>query len=250
MLSWSEIIKRLTALDTIFGSRSKKLAGINDADCLITTSLILDDADDSIAFPSNDMPTWFVRDRYFRVFGGANDGILYRVKDVVSSNKFTIYETIIADSGSFTLDGRLWKVHAETVITRESPTGGTMYNLDNLDETGIDGDGSCLAKVPVTHYHTDHIELWKLNVHPLGEKNNQNLIFTLPDGELFKEGKLNVYLSCLRLNGDQSDPKRDFDYFPDRSGFTLRLDPEDRWRLNCPPLQDESLLIDYIQDKP
>lgn len=249
-MSWTELVKQFIGLDVIFGTRTKKLGGINDNQYQVTANLVFDSFDDSITFPNNDMPPWVSIDRYFRVTGGLNDGFLYRIKNITTANKFTIYESVIPDTGNYTIDARLWRVHQNTVITRESPTGGTMYNLDNLIDTGVPRDGSSLAKVPVVHYHTDHIELWKLNIHPIGLKNNQNLIFILPDGELFKEGRINVYLSCLRLNGDQTDSERDFDYLPDRSGFTLNLDPSKRWRLNCPPLQDESLLVDYIQDKP
>jgi len=245
-ISWTELIKKFVGLDVLYGSRTKKIVGINDADCVITTDVSVDASDDTITFTGNDMPIWVEKDLYFRFIGGLNDGQLYRVKAVLASNRFETYESLITDTGNYTIDARLWKVHDDNTITRKSPTGGTMYNLDNLDDTGLTGDGSCLAKVPVVHYHAD--DPWKVNIHPIGEKNNVNLIFTLPDNETFVDRKLEVYLSGNHLNGDQDDPERDFSYLPDRSGFTVILDPEKWWRLNCPPLQYESLEITYLQD--
>lgn len=245
-MNWTDLIKKIIGLDVIFGAKSKKLAGINDAAFIITTDIVLDTVDDSITFTNNDMPEWVQKDRYFRVFGGLNDDILYRVKEVVSSNKIEVYENIITDVGNYTLDARLWQVHNDNTITRKSPTGGTMYNLDNLNNTGIEGDGSYLAKVPVVHYHNN--DPWKVNVIPIGEKNNQNLIFILPDNEVFVDGKLEVYLSGLHLNGNQNDPERDFEYLPDRTGFVILIEPNKYWRLNTPPMQFESLEITYLQD--
>lgn len=85
------------------------------------------------------------------------------------------------------------------------------------------------------------------NEVPLGNKDNQNLFYTtnfefIPDS-------LEVYLSGTMLNGDQSDPDRDYDIVPtgpnQNKGFELRLDPNKYWRLNAPPLQNESLIVNY-----
>ena len=244
-MSWTELVKNFVGLDVIFGVRTKKLGGINDADCIITTDVVTDNADNSITFTGNDMPIWLIKERYFRFVGGANDGSLFRVKEIISSNKITIYEVLVSDTGNYTIDARLWRVHFDNTISRKSPSGGTMFNLDNLDDTGVPEDGSCLAKNVVVHYHDD--DPWKVNVHPIGEKNNLNLIYVIPDSETFIYGKLEVYLSGNHLNGDQDDPERDFSYLPDRSGFQIIIDPEKWWRLNSPPLKYESLEITYLQ---
>lgn len=244
--SWVEIVKKFIGLDVLFGPAKKKMAGINDAQCTITTDLSIDTVDDSITFTGGDMPDWVKVDKYFRIIGGANDGELFRVKEIVSSNKIVIYEDPVTDSGTLTFDARLWVVHQDNTITRKSPSGGTMFNLDNLNDTGVPEDGSCLAKVPVAHYHAH--DAWKVNIVPIGDKNNQNLIFILPNSETFVYGQLEVYLSGLHLNGDQSDPDRDYNYLPDLNGFEIILRSNNRWGLNRPPLQGEPLTITYLQD--
>ena len=246
MLSWPNFIKKLIALDALWGSRSKKLAGINDKDKVSTVDVTIDGGTGTITFVSGDRPIWLNTDKYFRIADGVNAGSLFQVASV-GVDFVTVVEPITTDSGTRTLDGRMWVVHNDNTITRKGPDGGTMFRLDNMDTTGRP-DGSGIAKVYAVHYHAN--EPWRLNIRPDGAQDNQNLIFYLPNGETFVEGSLEVYLSCLHLNGNQTDTERDLLYLPDNSGFIIVLDPEDRWRLNRPPLQDEPLLINYLLDLP
>jgi len=235
-------VKKLLVFDVIFGARTKKLAGINDKDNLIVTDLVISDTDNSITFPNNDLPTKFLKiDGYFRIFGGPNNKDLFSVKEI-TGNKLYVNETVSNDTASRTIDARMWVVHDDNSISRESPTGGTMFNIDNMDDTGVDCDGSQIAKAYTEHYHTDEGERTKTGVIPDGNKDNDNLIYILPNGEVFVDGTLEVYLSHLHLDSDQFVPNAT------NTGFTIVIDPEDRWKLNCPPLQGESLTINYLQD--
>ena len=233
-------IKKLLIFDVIFGARTKKLAGINDKDNLITTNIVIDNIDNSITFTNNDLPNFLKKEgRYFVIFGGPNDQNLFTVKSF-NLNKIYVNEVVQNDTASRTIDARLWVVHNNNTISRKSPTGGTMFNLDNIVDTGNNCDGSQIANIYASHYHNPDER--RVNVIPDGQKNNQNLIFNLPNGEKFVSGTLEVYLSHLHLDTDQFIPHAD------RTGFTLVLEPNNRWKLNCPPLQDESLTINYLQD--
>lgn len=233
-------IKKLLIFDVIFGSRTKKLAGINDKDNVITTDVVISNVDNSITFPNNNLPDFLRKEGvYFRITGGPNNNALFTVKSF-SLNKLFVNETVQNDTASRTVDARLWVVHKDNSISRKSPTGGTMFNVDNMSDTGNACDGSQIAKVYTSHYHGP--EARKTNIVPEGNKNNQNLDFTLPNGEKFVSGTLEVYLSHLHLDTDQFIP------YPDNTGFTIVIEPQDRWKLNCPPLQGESLTINYLQD--
>lgn len=83
-----------------------------------------------------------------------------------------------------------------------------------------------------------------VNEIPAGDKDGVNLTYTT--AQPFIAGTLEVYLSGLKLIGDQSDPMRDYDEAGDLKGFTLLLEPNDRNRLNTPPCQDESLTVNYL----
>lgn len=87
----------------------------------------------------------------------------------------------------------------------------------------------------------------KKNQRPTGAKNNVNLTYIL--SEEFIPETLEVFLGGSQLNGDPTDPDRDFDIIntgPNTNkGFTIRLDAEQGHRLNCPPQQDESLYCNY-----
>lgn len=75
---------------------------------------------------------------------------------------------------------------------------------------------------------------------PSGLKNNQNLAYQTENE--FIPGSLKVYLSGLRL------ANVDFTTGVDNKSFTLILNPNDPDRLNCPPQQDETLIIDYLKN--
>lgn len=82
-----------------------------------------------------------------------------------------------------------------------------------------------------------------LNEIPGGVKNRVNLLFTTAFE--FIPGTLEVYLSGLHLNGDQSDPDRDFNVNGTNDGFTLILAPNKPFGLNCPPFKNEPLYVNY-----
>jgi len=84
----------------------------------------------------------------------------------------------------------------------------------------------------------DIIEFRK-NIIPIGNKNGINLSFQAP--EEFDPNTVEVFLSGLFLN-----KTLDFTIKPDNKTFIIVLEPNDPTRLNVPPLQDESLRINYI----
>jgi len=92
----------------------------------------------------------------------------------------------------------------------------------------------------------DSSDKYKTNVVPIGLKNGVNLDYVLPNNETFLEGSLNVFLSGIHLNGNQLDIDKDFEVYPDNSGFTILIDPSKSYRLNAPPKCMESLLISYM----
>jgi len=234
-------MRKLLVFDVIFGARTKKLAGINDKKNFITTDVVISDSDNSITFTSIELPSFFKIDGYFRIFGGPNNKELFRIRDI-NGNKILTYENVTNDSTARTLDARLWVVHEDNSISRKGPTGGTMFNLDNMEDTGVDCDASQIANIYISHYHTDHATNTKIGIVPEGNKNNNNLIFTLPADAKFVEGTLEIYLSHLHLDEDQ------FVANATNTGFTIIINPQDRWKLNGPPLQGESLTINYLQD--
>lgn len=153
-MALSNFLKKLIIFDAVWGTRSKKLAGINDGNNLTNESVVFSSVDNSIAFSTPNPPEFFQEDQYFRVFGGPNDGSLLRVKEI-QGNKIITYENVIAGSGAVTLDARLWVVHNNPAITRPTSTGSTMWNVHNRDDTGVEGDASKLAITFAEHYHDE-----------------------------------------------------------------------------------------------
>jgi hypothetical protein len=82
---------------------------------------------------------------------------------------------------------------------------------------------------------------------PAGVKNNVNLIYTTAD-EFIPE-TLEVFLSGIKLNGDQTDPDRDYTITTVGANankeFTIELNPANQHRLNQPPQQNEALYVNY-----
>ena len=81
------------------------------------------------------------------------------------------------------------------------------------------------------------------SIIPTGSKNNVNLEYFLPDEYI--AGTLEVFLSGNRLNGDQSDPDRDYTEDSTAKRFIIELDPENQHRLNAPPFQGEGFIVNY-----
>jgi hypothetical protein len=84
---------------------------------------------------------------------------------------------------------------------------------------------------------------------PIGGKNSTNLTYTTSFE--FIPATLEVFLSGVKLNGDQADPDRDYNIInvgPNQNkGFTLNLDTNKAHRLNAPPFQDEPLSVNYAK---
>lgn len=89
----------------------------------------------------------------------------------------------------------------------------------------------------------------KFNVIPTGDKDRVNTTYTVADE--FIPATLVVYLSGDKLNGNQTDPDRDFDIISTgpnmNKGFVLKLDPEKGHRLNDAPHDDEGLCCSYAK---
>lgn len=86
-------------------------------------------------------------------------------------------------------------------------------------------------------------EYVRRNVTPAGLKNGANLEYTIPNGEKFISGTLEVFLSCLKLT-----PGVNFEEYPDGTGFTIILEPENPYMLNVPPQQYEPLTVNFLLD--
>lgn len=152
-MSASKFLKQLFIWDVLFGARTKKLAGINDSNNKIQENVTFSDTDNSITFPG-EVPKWFQVDGFFRVFGGGNDGRLFRVKEI-QFDKIITYENIISDSGLRQLDARLWVVHNNRKISRPTSTGSTMFNVHNRQNTNTPDDASAIAFTFAEHYHDE-----------------------------------------------------------------------------------------------
>jgi len=152
-MSISEFLKQFVIWDVIFGARSKKLSGINDGNNRATSEVIFSSIDNSITFQNN-VPRFFQRDSYFRVFGGTNDSRLLRVLEI-QNNRIITYENLINDNGLRTLDARLWVVHNNSKISRPTSTDSTMFNVHNRDITMIEGDASAIALTFAEHFHDE-----------------------------------------------------------------------------------------------
>ena len=85
--------------------------------------------------------------------------------------------------------------------------------------------------------------IYMTSVTPAGSKNNVNLEYFVPDEYI--PGTLEVFLSGVRLNGNQSDSKRDYTEDSTAKRFIIELDSENQNRLNAPPFQDEGLIVNY-----
>jgi hypothetical protein len=152
-MSVSKFLKQFIIWDVLFGARTKKLAGINDSNNQIQENVTFSDVDNSVNFPGK-VPYWFQVDEYFRVFGGDNDGRLFRVKEI-QFDKVITHENLINDTGVRQLDARLWVVHNDPKISRPTSTGSTMFNVHNRENTITPDDASSLAFAFAEHYHDE-----------------------------------------------------------------------------------------------
>ena len=149
-------IKNLLAHNVLFGLRTKKLTGINDSTHTFTGNIDIQ-APDTITFPL-EIPQYLEVGRYFRVTGGggANEDLLFRVDSL--SGLDLIVDTSVNNLTNFnglaTVDARFAIVHNDENISRINAIGKTIYNTNNFTTTGVEGDGSEIAKVCDDHYHS------------------------------------------------------------------------------------------------
>jgi len=153
-MNFTSFIKKLLAFDVLFGAKSKKLSGIKDANNLITDAITISSINKTITL-TQEIPSYLNVDQYFRITSGVNAGNLFRVKSL-GPNTIEVYESISNDSGSITLDARLWVVHDDPTISKAGASGSTVFNVNNTNTTGLD-DGSGVAGVNADHYHGDSI---------------------------------------------------------------------------------------------
>lgn len=134
-----------------------------------------------------------------------------------------------------TMHAPLIHAAAEIQFALEYLNGGDPASITDIDKRNVQAAlESYFSKcgVPVTH------EI------PIGDKNRQNLEFETEFE--FIPGTLQVVLSGMLLNGNQSDPARDFEVDTSTyKKFTLLLAPNDASRLNSPPRQYETLFVNY-----
>ena len=149
-------IKKLIETNTIWGVRSKKLAGINDYANHITTNVNINSSDNSIDFAPLLVPDFIKIGQYIRVFAGTNDTRLFRVKRVFEGTKIEVHESVNDDIGVRRITARLWEIHDDPSISRPSSTGSTMFNVHNRSDTGLE-DASAVAFTYAEHYHDEAI---------------------------------------------------------------------------------------------
>lgn len=171
----------------------------------------------------------------------ADDIMMQDAENVMSASAGAILFSTITDTGDQVDAFRLPSLAGAPSAT---PTdGGEGYLVwDNLNDNLYAWDGAAWNNLSIVE------EVQRtFNEIPAGDLDNQNLLYTtefefIPDS-------LEVYLSGIRLNGDQNDPERDFDIITtganENKGFQLRIEPNKYWRLNGPPLQNESLIVNY-----
>lgn len=156
-MSYSSFLKKLQVFGALFGSKAKKLSGVQDKNNKITDSITFT-APNLIAL-TGPVPIFLVPQTYFRVKsgGGANQDVLFRVLSI-SGNTITVDNTnfvVNFGPGTATLDSRLAVVHNNPAISLLSPQGNTIFNADNDGVTTGLEDGN-LGNVFVDHYHGNH----------------------------------------------------------------------------------------------
>ena len=140
------------------------------------------------------------------------------------------------------------ELHAELIHSAAEIPFQTEYQ--NGTETATITDlGTCPNVQKLLEAYFSQVGIPRFNVLPTGVKNRVNTTFTV--SEEFIPDTLVVYLSGDKLNGNQSDPDRDFDIISTgpntHKGFILRLDPEKGHRLNDAPHDDEGLCCSYAK---
>ena len=116
---------------------------------------------------------------------------------------------------------------------------------NNGDPASIDLQGKNVQRILEEYWSKVGIPI--KGEQPTGLKDSINLTY-VTDNEFIPE-TLEVFLSGIKLNGDPSDPERDYDIISvganTNKGFVLRVETNNPIRLNTPPFQYEPLYVNY-----
>ena len=173
-MALSSFIKQLLQTDSLFGAKSKKLAGINDSALEIgypTADVTIVDttSEFSLSITTIDpaIPSWLQPNKYFLFDLPALPELpttRLRVDSVEQlSDGYKIFiqrtapgteplPTSFTNPVSVRLDGRIFAIIKDVFIAREATNGSTMFNLDSNISDGLE-DGSGVAIKYASHYH-------------------------------------------------------------------------------------------------
>lgn len=210
-------VKRLVSLNTVFGTRAVKLAGINDSNNFIEGNFQFI-APNQIVFPGAAPPEWLTNGsgpgKVFRITegGGPNSTALFRYESHIG-NVVTVADSGVQNfTGSAKADGRIWATVDDPKIARATSTGATMYNVNNRSETSVPGDTSEVALALAEHYH--EVEIPRIIMH---RRNHIGEIPVLPgncSGIALPIGPFNVVDRCGNVIMTRNKPKPTHNCFP------------------------------------
>lgn len=133
------------------------------------------------------------------------------------------------------------ELHAELIHAAAEVQFALAY-LNGILPASITDIGELNVQAALEKYFSIHgVPVY--GEQPPGLKNNNNLVYATSFE--FVAGTLEVYLSGLKLNGDQADPDKDYTPAVTNDGFTINTAPLIKYRLNRPPQQFEPLYVNY-----
>ena len=215
--SWSSLIKRLTGINTIFGGRATKLAGINDFQCVSDETSLTFTSPNMITF-SGPIPAFLQNmtgtGKVFKVTfgGGPNNGSVFRMTGL-SGNTVTVSSSLVYNfTGPATLDGRIWMVINDERIAKSTSTGSTMYNVHNRQNSVLGNDASEVAYVFAEHYHLENEEekpVDEIVFHQYNEIGEHSMITSSCSSHSLDIGPLVIVDNCgnaVRTKGSLTNP--------------------------------------------
>jgi len=206
-------IKNLLSFNVLFGIKSKKLSGINDATHTVTANMTIT-APDQIQLASA-VPNFLAEGRFFRITGGggANEDELFQVLSV-SGDTITVdtaINSVSAFAGLATIDARFATVHDDETISKLSAKGNTIFNVNNYTTTGNE-DCSSVAEACADHYHDPPAELTPVCVDfeltdwfstDMGDTFSIDVAHDLntlvPSIHIFEDGTQEVWAHAIRI---------------------------------------------------
>jgi hypothetical protein len=182
LMSWTQFVKRLIALDVVWGVRAKKAHGINDRANHLTDNMATYNAGaNSITLDNQTtLPSWIKPGKYVRIYNGTHkqtpdsqsptyvvdvildgndttDGIKLLISSINGNIiTFDVTTPVITNGpviGDFTIDGRIAIVTNDESITRINAFGATVFNTQAQSSTG-DDDCSSVSQVFADHFHS------------------------------------------------------------------------------------------------